>query len=168
MRQGRNLVLSELKLRSRLMLVDQPELRSPQWPPSSHCRTSTEAITPSRLDSPSRGMRSTMNKWMLRKPTMHQQWMPTIHLIKHFRDILSAGVVLWMLSSSVHAYPGTEVSSQSPCFEDSTGFIQAGGRKICLGPNQTSTTPSVPTAAETQNVETYPQPDAQTNAELRQ
>ena len=168
MRQGRNLVLSELKLRSRLMLVNPPELRSPQWPPSSHCRTSTEAITPSRLDSPSRGMRSTMNKWMLRKPTMHQQWMPTIHLIKHFRDILSAGVVLWMLSSSVHAYPGTEVSSQSPCFEDSTGFIQAGGRKICLGPNQTSTTPSVPTAAETQNVETYPQPDAQTNAELRQ
>ena len=117
---------------------------------------------------PGRGMRSTMSKWMLRKSSMNQQWMPTIRLIKHLREILSAGVVFWMLSSSAHAYPGTEVSSQSPCFEDSTGFIQAGGRKICLGPNQTSTTPSVPTAAETQNVETYPQPDAQTNAELRQ
>jgi hypothetical protein len=99
---------------------------------------------------------------------MHQQWMPTIHLIKNLREILSAGVVFWMLSSSVHAYPGTEVSSQSPCFEDSTGFIQAGGRKICIGPSQTSTIPSIPTAAETQSLDIYPQPNTQTSADLRQ
>ena len=117
---------------------------------------------------PGRGMRSTMSKWMLRKSSMNQQWMPTIRLIKHLREILSAGVVFWMLSSSAHAYPGTEVSSQSPCFEDSTGFIQARGRKICIGPSQTSTTTSVPTAAETQSLDTYPQPNAQTSADLRQ
>ena len=117
---------------------------------------------------PGRGMRSTMSKWMLRKSSMNQQWMPTIRLIKHLREILSAGVVFWMLSSSAHAYPGTEVSSQSPCFEDSTGFIQAGGRKICIGPSQTSTTTSVPTAAETQSLDTYPQPNAQTSADLGQ
>lgn len=109
-----------------------------------------------------------MTEWMLRKPSMSKQRMSDKNPCSHFSKILSTAAVSWMLSSSVHAYPGTEVSSQSPCPQDSTGFIQAGARKICIGPTQTSTSASMPEAAGTQRQESNPQMPVQPNAELNQ
>ena len=88
--------------------------------------------------------------------------MSRLTLLERVRRIASAGLCAGLLAGSVaHAYPGTDAANPSQCQEGASGFIQAGGRTICLGAAEQSREASPTPSADGES----PEPAAQTAGE---
>ena len=88
--------------------------------------------------------------------------MSRLTLLDRLRQITSAGLFAGLLAGSgAHAYPGTDAANPSQCQEGATGFIQAGGRTICLGAAKQSREASPTPSPDGES----PEPRAQTVGE---